>query len=142
MTLGVRIAQTPVPDIQSLPVIGPGVMITVNSQHPDTPDLSSPVIPERLREVHLHPRAGLGHKVVNCQLPDRLEPHGGDGGAEAADGGPQVVRVDVAHAHVVRPILLRLALRSRVDVNEESLQFIVYFRIIFISICATNYTLF
>ena len=76
MTLGVRIAQTPVPDIQSLPVIGPGVMITVNSQHPDTPDLSSPVIPERLREVHLHPRAGLGHKVVNCQLPDRLEPEG------------------------------------------------------------------
>ena len=141
MTLGVRVAQTPVPDIQSLPVIGPGVMITVNIL-PDTPDLSSPVIPERLREVHLHPGAGLGHKVVNCQLPDRLEPHGGDGGAEAADGGPQVVRVDVAHAHVVRPILLRLALRSRVDVNEESLQFIVYFRITFISICATNYTLF
>ena len=56
-----------------------------------------------------------------------IRPHGGDGGAEAADGGPQVVGVDVGHAHVVWPILLRPSLGPRVNVNKESLQFIWYF---------------
>ena len=80
----------------------------------------------------------MGHKVINCQLPDGLKPeenilemslvtlslfrpHGGDGGAQAADGGPQVVWVDVAHAHVVWSLLLWLGLRSGVDVDKESL---------------------
>ncbi len=49
-------------------------------------------------------------------------PHGGDGRAEAADGGPQVVRVDVAHAHVVRAVMLTSGLWPRVEVNKESLQ--------------------
>ena len=34
------------------------------------------MIPERLWKVHLHPWAGMGHQVVNCQLPDRLKPEG------------------------------------------------------------------
>lgn len=36
------------------------------------------MIPERLREVHLHSRARLGHQVFDCQLPDRLKPDGKD----------------------------------------------------------------
>ena len=32
------------------------------------------MIPEWLREVHLYSGAGMGHKVINCQLPDGLEP--------------------------------------------------------------------
>ena len=52
-------------------------------------------------------------------------PHGGDGRAEAADGGPQVVRVDVAHTHVVRAVMLTSGLWPRVEVNEESLQILL-----------------
>ena len=51
-------------------------------------------------------------------------PHGGDGRAEAADGlRPQVVGVDVAHAHVLWGVMFRLAAGPRVQVHKEGLEF-------------------
>ena len=74
----------------------------------------------------------------NCKgwqhLVGAYRPHGGDGRAEAADGGPQVVRVDVAHTHVVRAVMLTSGLWPRVEVNKESLQILFWsIRIHFVS---------